>query len=55
MLGNREEIEALGSTQRRIVVESLRFLRENNPEEFENRKQQLEGTKLWQKFQKEYE
>lgn len=55
MLGNREEIETLGTTQRRIVVEALRFLKENEPEEFEKRKQQLEGTDLWNQYQKEYE
>lgn len=55
MLGNRDELdEELGDVKKRIVIESLRFLRENEPEEFEKRKEKLEGTGLWRLFQKEY-
>lgn len=58
MLGNRNEIETdsntLESPKKRIYVETLRYLRENDSDQFEELKQQLQGTDLWNQFQKEY-
>jgi hypothetical protein len=51
MLGNRSELE---KRKARIQIESLRYLRENDPEAFQKAKEDLEGTDLWQLFQKEY-
>ena len=56
MLGNRDGLESgdIGSSRKRILIESLRFLKERNEEEFEKYKQELEGTDLWKTFQREY-
>lgn len=57
-LGNRDNFDQTPSeeidTDTRIRIESLRFLRENEPEQFEMLKEDLVGTDIWQRFQKEY-
>lgn len=52
MLGNRDEIN--GSIDARLQVESLRYLYENEPEEFQKAKRRLEGTDLWEAYEREY-
>lgn len=58
MLGTRTQFEGkkeeLSDTELRIQVESLRYLRENDPEAFEDVKTRLKGTGLWKRFEREY-
>jgi len=57
-LGNRDNFDQTAKeetdTGTRIRIEALRFLRENEPGQFEMLKEDLEGTDIWQRFQKEY-
>lgn len=60
MLGNRNSFEDTGNSTTsdsdiRIQIETLRYFRENDEEMFEDLKQDLKGTFLWQKFQQEYD
>lgn len=52
MLGNRDELEE--SVDVRLQIESLRYLQQNEPETFKEAKSRLEGTELWNIFQREY-
>lgn len=58
MLGKRDVLELrkeeLGDTEKRIAIESLRYMRENDPEHFEQYKKDLQGSSLWEQFQREY-
>ena len=59
MLGNRNSFEDNTNTTSdsdiRIQIETLRYFRENDEEMFEDLRQDLKGTSLWQKFQQEYD
>lgn len=57
MLGNRNSFENSTTTDSdiRIQIETLRYFRENDEEMFEDLRQDLKGTFLWQKFKKEYD
>ena len=58
MLGTRSQFEGkkedLSDTELRIRIESLRYLRKNEPDKFKEAREKLKDTDLWQRFQREY-
>jgi hypothetical protein len=38
----------------RIAVETLRYFQKNDEESFEELREDLEGTELWKRFEREY-
>lgn len=50
MLSNRNQAD----TDTRIAVETLRYFQKNDEESFERFRKDLQGTPLWERFEKEY-
>lgn len=50
MLNDRNQAD----TDTRIAVETLRYFQKNDEESFEELRKDLEGTELWERFEKEY-
>ena len=51
MFGNREKFDSGSKT---LQIESLRYLREHEPKQFEKLKEDLEGTDLWKEFKRKH-